>query len=177
MTTLDNLNLNLNEMTREDLESLEGFELVSEDTIIEKCHDYLDERIVYIEKSIIEMFVDDDVIRNSHMDRYKSYIEDIKWETNRDNSNRINNEMAEWGAETEEEFLDMLVKSAVDEGVSYFKDNFGDEDGIEMLINMGAIDIDGLKEYVVESDNYSDILGRDVHELELEEGTHYLIQD
>lgn len=164
--------LDLETVTPEELHDIEDYDVMSEDDIINKCHDYLDEHIEYLPHHYFDMFLDEEVIKSYFTDSYENYIEDIKSE-----ESRLEEEMIEWSCETESEFLDKLVELALNEGFEYFTTNFGNSDGIKFLLSFGGINIEGLKDYILDNDTFEEILGLEIIEVEADNTTYFLVEN
>lgn len=149
-----------------------GYEEYTEEALRERCENYLDEYFHFLGVSeyVLSHFVNEDNLRALHREFCESYVDNIKWESNTYGSNRLVEEMTEWEAENEDDFIDKMIEEAVSEGVDYFKNHFGEEEGLNMLISANVLDKDEIINFIIEQDGYEQVLGLDIKEVENHEG-------
>ncbi len=112
-------------------------------------------------------FVDDkkaeDFFRQVYSEWDSSYAYDIESEAANDDKyeNRLEEEMAEWGADDVDEFAGMMTDSKIDEGeggLSYYRDNFGDEAADKLIIDENLVDVQAYAKWAVDTDGVAHFL-------------------
>jgi hypothetical protein len=109
---------------------------------------------------ILSNFVDEDWFEEVMRESYQWYVDDIKNE-----GNRLQEEMEEHGVETEEEYIDCLCE-AYDNGVDWYRQNFGDEDFSKVVEQKDLIDFDKVIEWLKDTDGRGCIASYDGDEQE-----------
>lgn len=95
---------------------------------------------------IYDNAVDREWFEEALRESFENYVADIK-----DEDDRLQQEMDDAGVDTEEEFVDYLVRSAGDP-IEYYVDNFGSADFREVCSRHNLIDIDAVAEKAIEED-------------------------
>ena len=114
----------------------------------------------WIKENALDKDYFDDMVR----EHYESYIEDIKYESEK----RLIEEMEDAGVETEEEFLEYLIDDAGD-SIEYVEGNFGSDYLDEILQNNPwLIDLDKVIEEIKSWDGRRCLAYYDDEELELD---------
>lgn len=124
-------------------------------------YEYVEENLQYFNVDFLESVIDEDALEEIHREFAKNYVDSIKWESEHYKTNRLKEEMEEWGVETEEEFIEALFRNSFYEcgAFRYLCDHFGVEEAIEMALRAGAIDFDEVTEKAIAADGYGHFLG------------------
>lgn len=124
-------------------------------------------------------FVDEDkaerFFRQVYTEWNESYANDIESESaHGDYENRLEEEMADWGADDVDEFVEMMTDSQIDEGeggITHYRFNFGDEQADKIIIDEDLIDLQAYAEWAVKTDGVAHFLANyDGNELDLAHG-------
>lgn len=123
-------------------------------------------------------YVDRNWFQEAMEESNQSYIDDIRDEaaSSDEFESRLEEEMADAGVTTEEEYLEHLNNNYADP-IDWYRDNFGDEDFNQVVKEKGLVDLDAVAEGVVETDGPANALaGYDGKEVEWEfDGNYYYI--
>ena len=125
-----------------------------------------------------ESFVNTEWFKEAIEEMEQAYVDDIARELPIDQEkyeNRLQEEMAENGVESEEEYVELLVQNAGDP-VQFYIDNFGEQSFYEVVDKYNLVNIRRLAEAIVNSDGVESILSIDGNEHVFEYGgKQYLI--
>lgn len=93
----------------------------------------------------------------------ESYADDIENESawQGDYENRLEQEMADWGAKNKNDFVKKLVDDKIKEGnggFDHYKDNFGEEEANKLLIDEDLIDIPSYIKFAIRTDGRGNFL-------------------
>lgn len=119
---------------------------------------------------IIENCMGTDWFDEAMRDSYECYAEDIKEEpaSSEEFDNRLEEEMAESNCDDEDSFVDSLC-SQYDNGVEWYRSNFGDKDFFSIAKERCSVDISKVSEFCIEQDGRGHCLASyDGCELELD---------
>jgi hypothetical protein len=100
----------------------------------------------FAQEYILTNFVDIDWFNTAMRESYQGYVEDIKHE-----EGRFEEEMEENGCETEEEYVDYLC-GQYEDGVQWYKDDFGLKDLSKVVKDYNLLDEDKVIDYILEED-------------------------
>lgn len=80
-----------------------------------------------------------------------SYVSDI-------DKNRLEEEMADAGVDSEEAYVEYLVNSKIEEGeggLSHYRDNFGEEAAAKLISDNNLLDLDAAAESAISTDGWA----------------------
>jgi hypothetical protein len=114
---------------------------------------------------IYDNAVDREWFEEALKESFENYVADIK-----DEDDRLQQEMDDAGVDTEEEFVDYLVRTAGDP-IEYYVDNFGSDAFRDICSQNNLIDIDAVAEKAIEEDGVAHFVARyDGKEVDLGDG-------
>ena len=122
-------------------------------------------------QSFVMNYIDSEWFEDALREHLESYIEDIKDESSRDNGNRLEKEMDNWGVDNEEDFLEKMIDDAGDP-VEDFINNYGEKQFSEIVKQNNLIDINALIEGAKDTDGRGGMSGYDGEENEY--GDYYI---
>ena len=125
----------------------------------------------YGQEYIIENCMDKSWFDDAMQESYESYVDDIRHESamNDEFENRLEEEMSEADCEDEDSFVEYLC-SMYEDGVEWYRHNFGDKDFFDVAKERCSVDIQAVSEFCIREDGRGHSLSHyDGHELELED--------
>lgn len=124
----------------------------------------------FAQEYIYENCMDSSWFDEAMKESFESYVEDIRNEES-DNGfkNRLVEEMYDNGCEDEDSYVEYLC-SSYENGIQWYRENFGDTDFASIVNEHCSLDIDKISEFCIEYDGRGHSLSSyDGHELELDD--------
>ena len=123
---------------------------------------------------IIENCLDVDWFEDYFREDYESYANDIETESasSDEYANRLEEEMAEAGVDTKEDFVEYLVDTIRNDLVEEFEFDFGKNELRDAVSRYNLLDMDAVVDYIKEQDGRGILAGYDG--IENEEGEYFI---
>lgn len=123
---------------------------------------------------IIENCVDTEWFENFYYEDYESYANDIETESasSDEYENRLEEEMAEAGVDTKEDFVEYMVDRIRNDLVGEFEFDFGKNELRDVVSRYDLLDVDAIIDYIKEQDGRGILAGYDG--IENEEGEYFI---
>ncbi len=156
-----------------DREYAVGTDEEADDAYEQDQRDFIDDNgLEGFNQDFIMNYIDKEWFEGALREHLEYYIEDIKYESSRNDENRLEREMAEWGVDNEEDFLEKIIDDAGDP-VEDYKSNYGKEQFNKVVKQNNLINVDELIEGIKNSDGRgSSLSGYDG--VENEYGDYYI---
>lgn len=102
---------------------------------------------------IIDNFINSEWFDDCMNESNEIYCNDIETESASSDEfeNRLEEEMAENDCETMEDYVEFMNNQYYN-GIEWYKDNFGDKEFSEVAIKYGALDVDGIIDWIKDED-------------------------
>ena len=123
---------------------------------------------------IIENCVDTEWFENFYYEDYESYANDIETESasSDEYANRLEEEMAEAGVDTIEDFVEYMVDRIRNDLVGQFEFDFGKDTLRDAVLRYNLLDVDAVIDYIKEHDGRCILASYDGRENE--EGEYFI---
>lgn len=123
---------------------------------------------------IIENCVDTEWFENFYYEDYESYANDIETESasSDEYENRLEEEMAEAGVDTKEDFVEYMVDRIRNDLVGQFEFDFGKNELRDVVSRYNLLDVDAIIDYIKEQDGREILASYDG--IENEEGEYFI---